>query len=102
MSQSSSSLVLIGEKCFARRYSREALNDACVLKTVKHGGRNVMVWGCFSRDGLGILCRVTNRLHAEEYIKLCEANILPLFRAIFGSSSLRNKQFQQDGAPCHT
>jgi hypothetical protein len=28
----------------------ERMISACVLLTVKHGGRGVMVWGCFAGD----------------------------------------------------
>ena len=36
----------------------EALNVNCVQSTVKHGGGGIMMWGCISRKGMGILEKV--------------------------------------------
>ncbi len=37
------------------RQPGEEYKDKCVLPTVKHGGRSVMVWGCMSAAGTGEL-----------------------------------------------
>ncbi len=37
------------------RQPGEEYKDKCVLPTVKHGGGNVMVWGCMSAAGTGEL-----------------------------------------------
>ena len=36
----------------------EPLNDRSVKPTVKHGGGNLMVWGCVTSKGVGYLCRI--------------------------------------------
>ncbi len=37
------------------RQPSEEYKDKCVLPTVKHGGGSVMVWGCMSAAGTGVL-----------------------------------------------
>jgi hypothetical protein len=51
--------------CDAKRLSDgERMNVQYILPTVKHGGGNIKVWGCFSRDGVGLVHRV-------EFIENC-------------------------------
>jgi len=40
-----------------RETGRE-LKDRHLQKTVKHGGGNIMVWGCFSWEGVGQLIEI--------------------------------------------
>ena len=42
-------------RAYVRRMVGEALNVNCVQSTVKHGGGGIMVWGCISKKGMGIL-----------------------------------------------
>ena len=37
------------------RTSREEFDPKCTVPTVKRGGGSVMVWGCFTRRGVGKL-----------------------------------------------
>src|SRR4051812_41961777 len=34
----------------------ELLSTRHIRPTVKHGGGNIMVWGCFTSSGIGYLC----------------------------------------------
>lgn len=43
---------------FVRRCSSEKYHPDCVQPTVKHGGGNVMVWGCFAGDKTGDLVKI--------------------------------------------
>ena len=38
---------------YIRRPTGERFNLKYQFPTVKHGGGNIVVWGCFSRDGIG-------------------------------------------------
>ena len=40
---------------YVRRRPGEELADNCTRKTVKHGGGNIMVWGCMAASGVGRL-----------------------------------------------
>ena len=37
------------------RFPKEEFKRECVKPTVKHGGGSVMVWGCFTSNGVGKL-----------------------------------------------
>eukprot|EP00033_Pygsuia_biforma_P005253 GCRY01005782.1.p1 GENE.GCRY01005782.1~~GCRY01005782.1.p1 ORF type:complete len:123 (+),score=10.93 GCRY01005782.1:479-847(+) len=87
---------------YVQRRASEENSDNCVCQTVKHGGGKIMVWGCFSREGLGNTERVDHRLDSDTNIDLCRTNMKASFHKIFGSSVLRGKLFQQDNAPRYT
>eukprot|EP00033_Pygsuia_biforma_P007634 GCRY01008771.1.p1 GENE.GCRY01008771.1~~GCRY01008771.1.p1 ORF type:complete len:139 (+),score=4.69 GCRY01008771.1:183-599(+) len=100
-----SKFVLFGSdkrKLYVCRRSGEALAEECVVQTVKHGGGNVMIWGCFARNGLGVMCRVDHRLDSEGYVALCHSCVKSSFQKIFKDRRMKGRWFQQDGAPCHT
>ena len=62
----------------------------------EHG---VMVWGCFTRDGLGPLVRLNGKITAKDYINVMKNHLVPYI------NSLENKEniiFQEDNAPIHT
>lgn len=68
------------------------------LPTVKHGGGNVMVWGCFSRDGVGPLHRITGIMNQEMYKNICKDIMLPHAK----DKMPRGWIYQQDNDPKHT
>ena len=58
-----------------------------------------MVWGCFTKSGLGPLVKLEGRINAEKYVNMLENNLLPYIQ------TLENKEsciFQEDNAPIHT
>lgn len=68
------------------------------LPTVKHGGGNIMVWGCFSRDGIGPLHRIQGIMDQEKYKDICKKIMLP-----HGKDKMpRGWIYQQDNDPKHT
>ena len=50
------------------------------IPTVKHGGGNIMLWGCFSDKGTGRLHRIEGRMNRAMYRKILGENLLPSAR----------------------
>lgn len=60
-----------------RRPRSERLNPKYTKGTVKHGGGNVMVWGCFSGQGIGLIRRVEGIMVSEDYKQILKNTMLP-------------------------
>ncbi|CDQ72544.1 unnamed protein product [Oncorhynchus mykiss] len=69
------------------------------IPTVKHGGGNIMLWGCFSAKGPGRLIRVKERMNGAMYREIFSENLLPSARAL---KMKRGWVFQHDNDPKHT
>ena len=68
------------------------------VKTVKHGGAKIMVWGCFSYSGVGPIYHIPEIMDQFEYIKIIEAIMVPYA----GEEMPHKSVFQQDDDPRHT
>ena len=51
--------------------------NAEYIPTVKHGGGNLMLWGCFSAKGTGRLHRIEGRMNGAMYREILGNNLLP-------------------------
>ncbi|KAI4877231.1 hypothetical protein NFI96_001655 [Prochilodus magdalenae] len=93
---------LFGKKhnssCLEERVNAE-LHPKNTIPTVKHGGGNIMLWGCFSAKGPGRLVRVHERMNGAMYCEILGANLLPSARAM---KMKRGWVFQHDNDPKHT
>ena len=70
----------------------------CVIPTVKHGGGSVMVWGCFSSNGVGDLIRIDGIMRKEDYRRILEHNAIPSGLRLIGEGFV----MQQDNDPKHS
>ncbi len=50
-------------------------NPKNTIPTVKHGGGNIMLWGCFSAEGTGRLHRIEGRMNGAMYRKILANNL---------------------------
>ena len=55
--------------------ANEDLKIKNLRPTVKHGGGNVMVWGCISSTGVGEMAFIDCTMKQEDYLKILKDNL---------------------------
>ncbi len=85
--------------CRVWRRKNAELHPKNTIPTVKHGGGNIMLWGCFSAKGPGRLICVKERMNGVMYREILSENLLPSARAL---KMKRGWVFQHDNDPKHT
>uniref|UniRef100_A0A8C7T1N2 Transposase Tc1-like domain-containing protein n=1 Tax=Oncorhynchus mykiss TaxID=8022 RepID=A0A8C7T1N2_ONCMY len=81
------------------RKQKDEYNRRNTIPTVKHGGGNIILWGCFSAKGTGRLHRIEGRMDGVMYHEILANNLLPSVRAL---KMGRGRVFQHDNDPKHT
>ncbi|XDV36075.1 hypothetical protein PO909_005924 [Leuciscus waleckii] len=82
-----------------RRKKKDEYNPKNTIPTVKHGGGNIILWGCFSAKGTERLHRTEGRMDGAMYREILANNLLPSVRAL---KMGRGWVFQHDNDPKHT
>ena len=78
----------------------EPLRDHHVKPTVKFGWGNIMVWGCFTSDGVGNICRIYGHMNGDLYRQILKEDLLGTIE--WHGMDKENIIFQQDNDPKHT
>lgn len=86
------------KKMHVRRPPNKRLDPKYCKGTVKHGGGNVMVWGCFSLNGIGPLHEISETMDRYIYKNILESVMLPFAEEKMPTGWI----FQQDNDPKHT
>lgn len=85
-------------RMYVRRSKNEELNPRNTTKTVKHGGGNIKIWGCFSYAGVGPIFWIKPNMNKELYLEILESVMLPYAE----DNMPLIWTFQQDNDPKHT
>ena len=75
----------------------EKMLEECLMPSAKHGGGNVMVYGCFSAGKVGDLYKVKEILYSEGYHSILQCHAIPCGQCLIEANFL-----QQDNDPKHT
>jgi hypothetical protein len=78
----------------------QAFDKRFVKKSIKHGGGNVMVWGCLTAQGPGRICRIEGMMNAQLYTQILNDEFLGTLRDL--GINKKDIYFQQDNDPKHT
>lgn len=81
------------------RKTKTAFENKNLIPTVKHGGGNVMVWGCFSAAGPGQLTIIESTMNSVLYQRVLEENVRPSVRKL---KLKRMWTMQHDNDPKHS
>lgn len=84
-------------KGYVRRPVNKRFDPKYTKGTVKFGGGNIMVWGCFSWHGLGPLHLVDGTMDQIQYRGILETKMLP-----HSAKMGEDWEFQHDNDPKHT
>lgn len=85
-------------KIYVRRPKNTAFDPKYTKKTVKHGGGNIMLWGCFSASGVGPIYWIKDKMCAADYVNILGNIMLP-----YAKEEMALKwEFMQDNDPKHT
>lgn len=82
------------------RKVNEAMKETNLIPTVKHGGGNVMVWGCIAAAGTGNMVFVSNKMDKHIYKSILEENLLTSATKL--GLDHKTFMFQQDNDPKHS
>ena len=85
-------------RSFVRRRVRERMLEQYTMQTIKHGGGNIMVWGCFGGGQVGLIAKIDGKMTKEVYLKILKEHVLVCGTELIGKRFV----FQQDNDPKHT
>lgn len=85
-------------RIYVRSGKNQELNPRHTVKTVKHGGGNIKIWGCFSYAGVGPIFWIKENMTKELYFEILEGVMLP-----YAEDNIPLIwTFQHDNDPKHT
>ena len=78
----------------------EALSGRIIEPTLKFGGGSLMIWGCFTWNGVGYACKIDGKMDADLYCQILEDDLQKTID--YYGLEADNIIFQQDNDPKHT
>ena len=78
---------------------KEANSPECMVPTVKHGGRSVMIWAAIYWYSAGPIITLNGWITANDYVDILGNQVHPVVQMLFPNNSA---VFQDDSSPIHT
>jgi transposase len=85
---------------YTYKRTTERLQPKHVKQTVKHGGSNIMIWGCITYDGPGYLAKIDDIMDKVLYQKILEEDLE--LSMDYYDMERQKTIFQHDNDPKHT
>lgn len=85
-------------RMYVRRKDGTRFENKNLIPTIKHGGGNVMLWGCFSSKGVGELTFIDGKMDRFEYSRILDGHLASSAKKM----GLEKYIFQQDNDPKHS
>lgn len=87
-----------GSRQYVRRPPNTEHDPRFTTRTLKHGGSNIMVWGCFFYYGVCAIYWIKNITNQHSYVDILQNIMLPYAKFEMPLKWV----FQQDNDPKHT
>ena len=68
----------LNAKCHVWRKPGTAQHLANTIRTMKTGGRSIVLWGCFSVAGTGRLVRIGGKMNRAKYREILDENLFQI------------------------
>lgn len=78
----------------------EEIRDCHLQHLYKHGGGNIMLWGCFLWEGPGYIVRIDSTMDSKLYCDILSDDLTA--SVSYYNRSIKDVVFQQDNDPKHT
>ena len=82
----------INSTCHVWRKRNAEYNPKNTIPTLKHGGGNLMLWGCFSAKGIGRLHRIKGSMYQDILGDNLLPSVIALKMVVDGSSNMSMTQ----------
>ena len=68
--------IILSNELFVMNAKRYIWRKPDTIPMVKHGGRSIMLWGCFSEAGPRRLVRIEAKMNRAKYKEIHDENLL--------------------------
>jgi len=97
--QSSFTLFPTSGWVYVWRTPKQVNNLECLIPTVKHGGRSVMIWAAISWYSAGRVITMNGRITASDYVDILGSQVHPAVQMLFPNNDAIFEIIRQNTQP---